>query len=74
MTSPPTATLSCPQPLNLHLGQTQERVEDKMASNTPAGRYQHLVIPLGLADVPAVLGALVSDVLKDVLKWLVVSG
>jgi hypothetical protein len=41
------------------------------AFNTASRHCEYLVMPFGLTNAPAVLQALVNDVLRDMLNWLV---
>lgn len=54
-----------------HLVRIREGDEWKTAFITHLGHFEHLVMPLGLINAPAVFQALVNDVLRDLLNRVV---
>lgn len=54
-----------------HLIRIQEEDEWKTAFNSHLGLFKYLVMPFGLTNAPAVLQALINDVLRDMLNHFV---
>lgn len=54
-----------------YLVQIKQGDEWKTLFNTPDDRYEYLVMPFRLTNVPAVFQALVNDVLRDMLNQYV---
>lgn len=48
-----------------NLVRIREGYEWKTTFNTPTAYYEHLVVPFGLTNAPAVFQALINDVLRD---------
>lgn len=40
-------------------------IRDGDTFNTPTGHYEYLVMPFGLTNAPAVIQALINDILQD---------
>ena len=49
----------------------REGDEWKTGFNTPSGHYEYLVMPFGLTNAPAVVQAMINDVLRDFLDQFV---
>lgn len=54
-----------------YLIRIREGDECKTAFNTPMGHFEYRVLPFGLTNAPAVLQALVNDVLRDMVNLFV---
>lgn len=50
-----------------HLVHIREGDKWKTAFNTPSGHYEHLGMPFGFTNAPAVFQAPVNDILRDFL-------
>lgn len=54
-----------------HLVRISQGDEWKTAFNTPLGHFEYLVMPFGLTNTPAVLQALINNVLQEFLDRFV---